>query len=335
MRKKTETLKKMTSFDGLVNRLTPCTDQALIKKFHRYPFFSLVLNLITLGLFFAAFGAMSSPDTAICLLLFAAGCLSIILFQRLLPPYYKKAIAWVMMNRYRMPDDTNNSEFFYYYRQEYALLGKLKKSAFEIICKILGIFVKIINCVFNIFTALLVLAVTLMIGILFGGVLWLLHLIAGGNAVILSLSRACFKPVAWAFSFLGRALLLKDYLDFNGRTYSTNDFGTSAKAAPTTDRAMSDAHLREYISLPEGPFSVNAQWDGTASISVYHSSITVSGRIRADAASYHEDYELEQCIEQFKDDVHACLSSQIEKYRADYPNSSDIEIILQIEGYIG
>ena len=337
MSKETQEIKKLLSLDGFANRLQAKDDHALIRKFHQYPFLSLILDLITLTVFLSSYLALSLQNSSdfpyLFVALVALGCLSIIVFQRVYPPYYKKAIARAMMKKHKTKDDTQTNEFFYYYRQEYRILGKIKKSPFELFCKILGIIVKLINFCLNLLTALIALTFALLFGILFGGGLWLLHLFGGGSSVLLQLSRDCFVPAKWAFAFLIRVLSLKDYFAMEGN-FSNQSFGNTSK--PTgVDREMSDTHLRDYIKISDCVLPGSLQWHAPPSVSVFHTLIHVKGTLAADSISHKTQAELSESLDRAGKHIEDHIAKQVEKFHQDYPNSSTIDIKVELDGYIG
>lgn len=185
MSKETQELKKAAnnifSAEGFKNRFMNQDDRMLIKKFHSYPLKTLFANLITLFLFVAFLFACGNPDPEnyMPFIFLISGAFSIFIVQKIFPPYYRKAIALAMMIKYKTPQDTGKDPFYYYYRQEYKVLGNLKKSSAETFFTAIGVIVKIVNIFFNLLTSVLFLAFALVIAIMWGGVLWIFHIIAG------------------------------------------------------------------------------------------------------------------------------------------------------------
>ena len=315
-------------------------EKDLIKRFRLYPLVSLLLNLIPLFIFIGALSSFDSPVMKgyLPFLLFAIGCVCVLLLQTIYPPYYRRAIALAMMEKKQMnPQTAQIDEFQFYYQQECAICGSLQKTSLETVCKILGIAVKLFNFLFYLLSALLAVAIAGIIAVVLGGFLWLASLFLGG--VLASLAQACTRPLRAAIAFLLRVVSLRDYFDA-GDGGAQKAFETiTAKSRSTTsntktkEKSQSGTHLRKYISISDnGVLPANICWDGKPEIWISHTQVLVEGKVIVSGISRKQELSLR--LTEACDAIRARLEKQVADFRRDYPYASDVDIDVNLSGRI-
>ena len=331
---------KNDEINVLKQTLSKRNDEELVKAFRAYPLKRLIFNAITFALFIAFFAALSAgggdADNYTPYIFLALGCMSVVVFNKINPSYYRGAVALVMMERYKTKKDSENNKFFYYYRKEYELFGERKTTAADVVIHIVGSILKIINFFFDLLAAVLALAISLAVMVILGGGLWAFHLVAGGNETLLRLSKACAIPAKWAFSFLKRVLSLKDFVSDGSDkvSYSATDLAGDAFTNDPNKmgNALSDTKLRGYISLSGCVLPGSCHWEGTPSVSVMHNGVYINGEIACDKDVYKDKNDVDSLLGKCKDIVKSEVSAQINKFHRDYPNSSDVTLDIKLEG---
>ncbi|MBQ8497777.1 MAG: hypothetical protein IJ489_10045 [Clostridia bacterium] len=340
----------VSPFDKAVSNFSEnYNDEALIQKYHSYPLKSLILNLITLSFFIAWLviaNIYENPSYLQFLLPPVLGCLSIVLTQKICPPYYKKAIAQVMMQKYKKAPDSVKNPYYYFYRREKEVLGSVKKRPAELVIKIVGIVVKILNIICNVFCAVALSAVCLMLaGIIsvFLGAAYIVFLAGRANGLaelMLRAVKASWIPVKWSFSFLFRVLSLKDFLGMGETTYSDADFSSSNSQkgfindAFTTDpkkmgQSLSELRLDSYLSLSGLILPNGISWKGTPSVSSSGATVYVDGDLKAEPF-FKTKADIQQAVDQSVQAVADHLKPQVARYFADYPNAPKVTYNIEL-----
>ena len=223
----------------------------------------------------------------------------------------------------------------------------MKKRPAELVIKIVGIVVKILNIICNIFFAVLCSALCLMLaGVIsvFLGVAYIAFYAGRANGLaelMLRAVKASWIPVKWSFSFLFRVLSLKDFLGMGETTYSDADFSSInsqqdfTKDAFTNDpkkmgQSLSELRLDSYLSLSGLILPNGISWKGTPSVSSSGTTAYVNADLNADPFLYKTKADIEQTVDRSAQLVEEHLKPQVARYFADYPNAPTVTYNIEL-----
>lgn len=307
-------------------------DEGLIANYHAHPLILLISNMIVTVLGILALCSVSwfEEGSYIPFVLMFVAALAVLLCGFVVPGDKRAVIAKIMRKRHQKKGDTESDPYFYLYRREQELYGKLRDEKTEKILIGISVVFRLINVVFYLFVGLMLLAVTLVAGLMIGLFLSALNLVLvafRGH----SSGRNIFAPLSWTMKPAGKAFaFLKLVFRWNPKADGdpAASRGRAAGADPLTARSSS---LSDYVSLNFVGTPASSRWSRGPSLSVSGTTIRVEGTICGDAAVYRHEYEMDALAEHAKEEIMRTLRAQAEEFARHNPSAGNIDVDVNIE----
>lgn len=316
-------------------------EKTLIEKYHKYPQTYLILNVLTTILFvfaFACAGIFQDSGVSIMLVFLVIGSIFVIFCNHYTSKNSRTAIVDEFSRRYSQKYGKNG--IYCLAKREQELYGKSLTKKSENVCTKVGMIFRVINYIFYIFSALLLVvfsAIPLVISVL----LYMAYIIFAASRAN-GLAEACVKgasycaiPLKIAFKFFCNVISLKG-VGGNTEGYDENDYSSVFKDIPNAQNSKVIAELKidKYLSLSSVRLPSNCCWAGVPSISASTSTVYVEGLIYADSIAYHTESDLNKAVEETVEEVKRVVGAQIDKFLEDYPKAERASLKFDIKGEI-
>lgn len=297
------------------------SDEQLLKLYHSHPIKNIIVNLIFATVLIITLASGSSLGDYYLLALIGVSIIGTILSQAICPLGVRSWILEILKSR---------GKNIYSLEKKYGITYNEK---LEIVLCIIAIILVVFNYLFNILAAVIILVLSLAIAVAWGGILYLLYIIAGAGAsngladVALRLSKASCVPAKYAFAYFKSVMSfnvfrsIKEDVGYRAQGY-TSDAGETDPAYMSKE--LSNLQISNYLSLSGLVSGGNVRIVRDSVVARFNNvEFEIDAVIDAIGDQFVDTANITRSIES---DATNILEGQIAKFLSDYPNADPVEV---------